>query len=61
LTGIVFVLRTGIPWEDLPRELGCSGMTCWKRLREWSFAVSLFQRADMCRQVYAAAYLSRKS
>jgi transposase len=36
LTGILFVLRTGIPWEYLPRELGCgSGMTCWRRLHEW--------------------------
>ncbi len=36
LTGILFVLRTGIPWEYLPRELGCgSGMTCWRRLRDW--------------------------
>ena len=36
LTGILFVLRTGIPWKYLPRELGCgSGMTCWRRLREW--------------------------
>ena len=36
LTGIVFVLKTGIPWEDLPQELGCgSGMTCWRRLRDW--------------------------
>ena len=35
LTGIVFVLRTGIPWEDLPVEFGCTGMTCWNRLREW--------------------------
>src|SRR5438270_3776838 len=36
LTGIVFVLRTGIPWELLPQELGCgSGMTCWRRLHEW--------------------------
>ena len=36
LTGILFVLRTGIPWEDLPLELGCgSGMTCWRRLRDW--------------------------
>jgi transposase len=26
LTGIVFVLRTGIPWEYVPAELGCSGM-----------------------------------
>ena len=36
LTGIVFVLRSGIPWQMLPRELGCgSGMTCWRRPHEW--------------------------
>ena len=36
LTGIIFVLRTGIPWRQLPAELGCgSGMTCLRRLREW--------------------------
>jgi len=36
LTGILFVLRTGIPWEYLPQEMGCgSGMTCWRRLRTW--------------------------
>jgi transposase len=36
LTGILFVLKTGIAWEQLPQELGCgSGMTCWRRLREW--------------------------
>ncbi|MDP8951752.1 MAG: IS5 family transposase [Actinomycetota bacterium] len=36
LTGILFVLKTGIPWEMLPQEMGCgSGMTCWRRLREW--------------------------
>jgi len=35
LKGILFVLRTGIPWEYLPREMGCSGMTCWRRLRDW--------------------------
>jgi transposase len=35
LAGIIFVLRSGIPWEMLPRELGCSGMTCWRRLRDW--------------------------
>jgi transposase len=36
LTGILFVLQTGIPWEYLPQEMGCgSGMTCWRRLREW--------------------------
>jgi transposase len=36
LTGIVFVLKSGIPWEMLPQVMGCgSGMTCWRRLREW--------------------------
>jgi transposase len=35
-TGILFVLKTGIPWEMLPQEMGCgSGMTCWRRLKEW--------------------------
>ncbi len=39
LTGILFVLKTGIPWEDLPLEMGCgSGMTCWRRLRDWQKA-----------------------
>jgi transposase len=36
LTGILFVLKTGIAWEDLPQEMGCgSGMTCWRRLAAW--------------------------
>jgi len=36
LTGILFVLRSGLPWEMLPQEMGCgSGMTCWRRLRDW--------------------------
>ena len=35
LTGIVFVLKTGIPWEYFPREMGCCGMTLWRRLRDW--------------------------
>jgi transposase len=36
LNGILYVMRTGIPWEDLPQELGFgSGMTCWRRLRQW--------------------------
>jgi transposase len=39
LTGILFVLRTGIGWEDLPGEMGCGcGMTCWRRLRDWQKA-----------------------
>lgn len=37
--GILFVLYTAIPWEFLPRELGFgSGMTCWRRLRDWNEA-----------------------
>jgi len=39
LTGILFVLQTGIPWEYLPQEMGCgSGMSCWRRLRAWQRA-----------------------
>ena len=39
LTGIIFVLKTGIPWELLPQEMGCgSGVTCWRRLRDWQEA-----------------------
>jgi transposase len=38
LTGILFVLKTGLPWEDFPREMGCSGMTLWNRLRDWQEA-----------------------
>ena len=39
LTGILFVLRSGTPWELLPQEMGCgSGMTCWRRLRDWQRA-----------------------
>ena len=44
LGGILFVLKTGIPWEYLPQEMGCgSGMTCWRRLRDWHRA-GVFRR-----------------
>src|SRR3954449_860641 len=46
LTGILFVLKTGIPWEFLPQEMGCGcgcGMTCWRRLRDWHRA-GVFKR-----------------
>jgi len=49
LTGILYVLLTGIPWEYLPREMGCgSGMTCWRRLRDW-------QRAGVWQRLHEAA------
>ena len=39
LTGILFVLKSGIPWEMLPQEMGSGcGMTCWRRLRDWQEA-----------------------
>jgi transposase len=39
LTGMLFVLKTGIQWEFLPQEMDCgSGMTCWRRLRDWHTA-----------------------
>ena len=48
LNGILFVLRTGIPWEDLPQELGFgSGMTCWRRLRDWQ-AAGVWHRLHQC-------------
>ncbi len=39
LTGILFVLKTGIRWRDLPAEMGCgSRVSCWRRLRDWQQA-----------------------
>jgi transposase len=36
LTGILFVLKTGIAWDDLPAELGCGcGKTCRHCLQTW--------------------------
>src|SRR3954468_18626479 len=47
LTGILFVLRSGVPWRMLPREMGCgSGTTCWRRLVRW-------QRAGVWKRVHA--------
>jgi transposase len=38
-TGILFILQAGLPWELLPQEMGCgSGMTCWRRARDWQEA-----------------------
>lgn len=48
LAGILFVLRTGIAWQHLPQELGYgSGMTCWRRLKEWQQA-GVFQALHEC-------------
>src|SRR3712207_4951317 len=37
-TAIVFVLLTGVPWRMVPKEIGCSGVTAWRRLRDWQAA-----------------------
>jgi transposase len=34
-TAILFVLVTGLPWRLVPQEMGCSGVTAWRRLRDW--------------------------
>src|SRR5438046_5832346 len=48
LAGIIFVLRSGLPWEMLPQEMGCgSGVTCWRRLRDW-------QKAGVWRRLHQA-------
>jgi transposase len=39
LAGIIYVLRTGVAWRDVPAAvIGCSGVTCWRRLRDWTEA-----------------------
>ncbi len=36
LTGILYILKTGAKWQELPAEFHCgAGMTCWRRLHEW--------------------------
>ena len=32
--GILWILRTGAPWAELPKEY-VSATTCWRRLKEW--------------------------
>src|SRR3982074_254495 len=56
LTGILFVLRSGIPWKMLPKEMGVgSGSTCsrrlvrWQRAGVWKRAHRVFLTAVRCR------------
>jgi transposase len=47
LTGILFVLKTGMAWDDLPAELGCGcGKTCRHYLQVW-------QQAGVWQQLHA--------
>src|SRR5918997_4389325 len=48
LNGVLYVLRTGVAWRHVPTELGWgSGVTCWRRLREW-------QRRGVWKQLHRA-------
>ena len=74
LSGILFVLATGVGWERLPKELGFgSGMTCWRRLRAWQEAgvwkrlhelllaeLHAVDRLDWSRAVVDASYIQAK-
>jgi transposase len=43
LEGIIWVLRTGARWKDMPPHLP-SPSTCWRRLQEWT-AAGIFEQA----------------
>ena len=59
LDGIIFVLRTGIQWAELRKELGFgSGSTCWRRLQEWQEAGVWEQlHYELLRQLQAAGQI----
>jgi len=39
LRGLIFILRSGMAYSLLPTEVfGVSGVTCWRRLRDWTRA-----------------------
>jgi len=53
LNGILWILRTGAPWRDLPERYG-PWQTCYSRFRRWSEA-GVFQRALQSLQAQADA------
>ena len=56
LKGVLFVLRSGIPWRMLPKQMKCgSGMTCWRRLRDWQDA-DIWQLIHFCLLDWLARY-----
>ncbi len=59
---IWFVLATGCRWEDVPRELGCSGRTAHRRLRAWEEA-GVWDRlhADLLRLLRKAGELEAET
>lgn len=57
-TAIVFVLLTGVPWRMVPKEIGCSGVSAWRRLRDWQ-AAGVWERLhqEMLRRLNAAGQI----
>jgi transposase len=57
LAGIVFILRNGARWNDMPREFP-SGVTCWRRHRDWT-ALGVWPRVwkRILRELEAAGQL----
>jgi transposase len=57
-TAIVYVLLTGVPWRMVPQELGCSGVTAWRRLRDWQ-AAGVWERLhrELLRRLNAAGQI----
>jgi transposase len=55
---IVFVLVTGVPWRLVPLQIGCSGVTAWRRLREWQ-RTGVWERLhrDVLRRLNAAGWI----
>ena len=49
LEGILWLLRTGARWQDIPVDLP-SGSTCWRRLQEWA-------REEVLQQIQAILIL----
>ena len=57
-TAIVFVLMTGVPWRMVPKEIGCSGVSAWRRLRDWQAAGVLAQlHRELLRRLNATGQL----
>jgi transposase len=52
---IMYVLISGIAWQHLPREMGCSPATAHRRLQEWQ-RQGLWQRLhrELLRKLNAA-------
>ena len=59
-TAIAYVLVTGVPWRLVPQRIGCSGVTAWRRLREWQHA-GVWERLhrELLRRLNAAGRIDR--